>query len=195
MNNLRAASSMTWLRLIGLCPLLAIDVTVVDTLLLGAALLITLLFTNSCTTLLQRWIPATQRLIAIALIAIVSAAIIDLLLQALCYSSAQTLQPYLPLLAIGPLLLYRTEISNSPTLSRALLDALLYGSAYAIALVIVALLRAPLPSAAGSALGLIGGALLLALANKITASHLDKSPPGPPATTPRTRARVTGPVR
>jgi Na+-translocating ferredoxin:NAD+ oxidoreductase RnfE subunit len=189
MNNI----VQRWLRLSGLCPLLAMTFSVADAALLGLALLVTLLVTDLCMTLLQRWLAESQRLIITALIAALTAAVIDLLLQALCYEHAQHLQIYLPLLVIAPLLLFKADAAVIRPM-RTLRAGLFGASAFVFLLTSSAALRALLPAEAGLALSFIVSALLLALANKIgpssAAAYLEPSPH-----TARTRARVTGPVR
>lgn len=189
MNNVR---QLTWPHLLGLCPLAAINLTIGDALLFATTLLITLLLTNACIALIQRWLIETQRLIITTLIATVIVGIIDLLLQAFCYERAQTLQLYLPLLTIAPLLLNKTDSIDRQKLFSTLRNALLTGGAFAVTLIIIAPLHATMPLEAGIALNLISCGLLCALANKFYPQPIDSTAP---TNTPRTRARVTGPVR
>jgi Na+-translocating ferredoxin:NAD+ oxidoreductase subunit E len=187
MNDSSDTPALHRLRLFGLCPLLALDLSIGEAALLAAALSIVLLGTQSCMALLQRWLPSQQRLLATALLAATLTAAIDLSFQVTFYQQAQQLHIYLPLLVIVPLLFYKTETVGK-SMSRVLIDSSISAGAFAAALTTFALLRALLPLEAGIPLGLIGGGLLLALANKFVAD--DNTP-----TTRAPRARVTGPVR
>jgi Na+-translocating ferredoxin:NAD+ oxidoreductase RnfE subunit len=187
-NDSSRTSARHRLRLFGLCPLLALDLSLVEAALLAMALSIVLFGTQSCMALLQHWLIPRQRLLATGLVAATLTAVIDLLLQVMCYRQAQQLHIYLPLLVIVPLLFYKIEDIGKPQLSRVAIDASISAGAFATALITLALLRAPPLLDAGIPLGLIGGGLLLALANKFIVD--DNTP-----TTRIPRARVTGPVR
>lgn len=192
MSEARRSIVLNWLRLVALCPLVAIGLPVVDALLLGVALAMTLLVTDLCMRGLQRWVVAPQKLIVVALVAAIAAGAFDLLLHAFCYSHAQTLQPFLPLLIVVPILFYGADAGEKNLSIGMGSAALLRGSAFLLALVFSATLHALLPAEAGIAASLGASGLLLAIIERATPQTVSSEAS---ASTPRTRARVTGPLR
>lgn len=193
MSDTRTATMRSWLRLVALCPLASIGLGLVDALLLGAVLTITLLVVDGGQHSLQRWLLEDQRPIVAALLAAIATSASDLLLQTICHTHAQILQPFLPLPIVVAVLfcgIGRTELT--PSKWTWPLDALLRGAAFTLALLIGAALHTLLPTEAGIATSLIVGGLLLAAIEWSTprTASCEAS-----TSTPRTRARVTGPLR
>jgi hydrogenase/urease accessory protein HupE len=100
------------------------------------------------------------------------------------------LQPFLPLPIVVAVLFCRIE--PAPCKWTGALDTILRGAAFTVALCIGATLHLFLPTEAGIAASLIASGLLLAIIEKST-PHRASSEAS--ASTPRTRARVTGPLR
>jgi len=195
--NNSATVNPHWSRLLGLCPLVVIGLTLNEALLFGAALLLTLLLTAGGMALLQRWLAAAQRPIANALLAAIIVAALDLLLQAACYRYAQNLTLFSPLLIVLAVLLrcdpVGEAVSADKALGNGLVDALRTGSLFGLVLIFFAALRILVPADASIALSLIGSGLLLAATNKLYPQNITAN--SPPKATPRIRARATGPVR
>lgn len=192
MNDARRLAVSNWLRLVALCPLAAIGLPIADALLLGAALAIALLVTDLCLLGLQRRAAQPQRPMMAALVAGIAAGAFDLLLQALWYPHARTLQPFLPLLIVVPVLFCGAGSREHTRPVWAGATALLRGSAFTVALVCSAALHALLPPEAGIAASLIASGLLLAMIERAAPQQAAGEVS---ASTPRIRARVTGPLR
>jgi Na+-translocating ferredoxin:NAD+ oxidoreductase RnfE subunit len=147
--------------------------------------------------LLQRWIAATQRPIANALLAAIIVATVDLLLQVAYYQRAQNLTVFLPLLVVVAVLLHSDTADEASllrkTFGRVLTSAARNGALFALTLIVFAMPRLFVPTEAGIALSLIGSGLLLATTNKFYPQNIAAN--APPKASPRIRARVTGPVR
>lgn len=178
-------STSHWLRMAALSPLLAGVASLDTAIALAAVSFGTSVFTACAKPMLRNHVPDKQRSIAVVLVAAVIATALAMLLQAFCYRIAQSLHDWLPLLAVLPLLLDRSDA--------ALRTSTLQAGAFAAGLLAGAALRSLLPPEAGIAACLIASGLALAIIECIAPST---PPPSDSATkTPRARARVTGPLR
>jgi Na+-translocating ferredoxin:NAD+ oxidoreductase RnfE subunit len=182
--------ALSWLRLVALCPLASIGLGFVDALLLGAVLAIALLAVDIGQRSLRRWLADDQQPIVAALLAAIATSASDLLLQTICHAHAQVLQPFLALPIVAAVLFCRIEAT--PSKWTGTLNTILRGAAFTAALCIGAALHVLLPTEAGIAASLIASGLLLAIIERSTP---DGASSEASASTPRTRARVTGPLR
>ena len=182
-------SASLWLRLVALCPLATIGLDWLDALLLGGVLALTLLVVDAGLLALRKWSTSHQQITIAVLLAAIATGCCDLLLQAFCPSHAQALQPFLPLPIVAAVL-FCNIASLEATPSKW--TGMLRGAAFMLALLLGAILHAALPAEAGIAAGLIASGLLLAIGKWLqperTSSEASTS-------APRTRARVTGPLR
>jgi Na+-translocating ferredoxin:NAD+ oxidoreductase RnfE subunit len=190
MSDTRRMNAPGWLRLVGLCPLAMVGLGWVEALLLGGVLAITLFIVDTGLLALRNWSTGNQRPVIAALLAAVATGMSDLLLQTFCDTHAQVLQPFLPLPIVVAVLFGRTD--TTPRWSDTSIDVLMRGTAFTVALLTGAALHIFLPPAAGIVVSLVVAGLLLAIverfAPRAAASEASTS-------TPRLRARVTGPLR
>lgn len=176
-----------WLRLAALCPLAAIGLEWPAALLLAGVLALTLPVVDGGLLALRNWSTSDQQTIIAALLATIVTGAADLILQAICYAHAQTLQPYLPLPIVVAVLFCRADAASSFT--NVLRSAVSRGTAFGSALLTGAGLHAVLPEDARIAASLIVCGLGLA----IVARHVPLETQTISARRPR--ARVTGPLR
>jgi len=122
-------------KLLGLCPLLAVSNTLINGLSLGLATLATLLVSNTLVSVLRSSIPSAVRIPLYVLIIASTVSVIELLMQAWLPSLFITLGIFLPLIVTNCLILGRAEafaVRNSVRLS--IIDALFMGLGFLLVL-------------------------------------------------------------
>jgi len=122
-------------KLLGLCPLLAVSNTMINGLSLGLATLATLLVSNTLVAGLRSYIPPAVRIPLYVLIIASTVSVIELLMQAWLPSLFVTLGIFLPLIVTNCLILGRAEsfaVRHSVRLS--LIDALFMGLGFLLVL-------------------------------------------------------------
>jgi Na+-translocating ferredoxin:NAD+ oxidoreductase RnfE subunit len=181
------SAAWRWLRLVALCPLVAIGLGWLDALLLAGVLALTLLAVDTGLLALRRWCTRDQQTLLAALLAAVASGALDLVLQAICHTHAQTLQPYLPLPIVVAILFCRADADAAAL--PALRATALRASAFGVSLLLGAALHAALPAESRIAVSLIACGLLLALVARIAPADTTTAPARGP------RARGTGPLR
>lgn len=129
-------------KLLGLCPLLAISNTLINGLSLGLATLATLLVSNTLVAGFRSSIPAAVRIPLYVLIIASTVSVIELLMQAWLPSLFVTLGIFLPLIVTNCLILGRAEafaVRNSVRLS--IIDALFMGLGFLLVLCVLGATR------------------------------------------------------
>lgn len=112
----------------GLCPLLAVSVTLISGFAMGLLVMSVLILTMSTVSALRGFIPYRIRLPAILLISATFITVIHLFIQTFFYGLGETLGIYIPLIAVNSLLLARLEeVALRRRLSSALPDSLMAG--------------------------------------------------------------------
>lgn len=185
-------SKLHGLRLAALSPLLAAASTFDTAIAMAAVLFGTLVFTAAIGSITRGHVQDNQRPIALALVAAVVATALDQLLQAFCYRIAQPLHGWLPLLAVLPVLFDRMENQTRSSIASSR-NALFQAAAMSIGLFAGTALRSLLPLEAGIAACLIASGLALAVIERYMPST--STTIATEIRKPRTRARVTGPLR
>jgi len=129
-------------KLLGLCPLLAVSNTLINGLSLGLATLATLLVSNTLVSGLRSSIPVAVRIPLYVLIIASTVSVIELLMQAWLPNLFITLGIFLPLIVTNCLILGRAEafaVRHSVRLS--FLDALFMGLGFLLVLSLLGALR------------------------------------------------------
>jgi electron transport complex protein RnfE len=124
--------------LLGLCPLLAVSNTVVNSLGLGLATTLTLILSNGLVSLLRHRIVRDVRLPVFVLVIAATVTAIDLLMAAWCSGLHRILGIFIPLIVTNCAILGRAEAFASrqpPPL--ALLDGLFTGLGFTAALTVL----------------------------------------------------------
>ena len=128
--------------LLGLCPLLAVSNSVINSLGLGLATTITLVATNGTVSLLRHHIPAAIRLPLFVLLIATFVTLIELSMKAWFYELYRTLGIFIPLIVTNCVILARAEtFASKNPLDRALLDGLSNGVGFMLVLVLLGALR------------------------------------------------------
>lgn len=129
-------------KLLGLCPLLAISNTLINGLSLGLATLLTLLVSNSLVSTFRLSIAPAIRIPLYVLLIATTVSIIELLMQAWLPNLFVTLGIFLPLIVTNCLILGRAEaFAVRQTIRFAIVDALAMGIGFLAVLVVLGATR------------------------------------------------------
>ena len=142
-STLRAAiaENPVLVLFLGACPAMAQTNKVVSALGIGAALLIVMLLSNLVIFALRRAVPASARIPASILIVTFFVSAVQLAMNALLPSVYQMLGVYLAVAAVNLMVFNSAERASSAGFGETMLDALLTGLGFALALFILAALR------------------------------------------------------
>ncbi|HSR50798.1 MAG TPA: electron transport complex subunit RsxE [Acidobacteriota bacterium] len=141
-----------FIKLLGLCPALAVTNSTINGLALGATTFFVLVGTSFLVSLLRRWIPKQVRITTFIIIIATFVTMADLSLQALAPAIHKELGAFIALIVVNCLILGRQEAfaSRNP-LKPALADAMGMAGGFALALFMIGAVREILGS--GSFLG------------------------------------------
>ena len=135
-------NNQAFVALLGLCPLLAVSNSVVNSLGLGLATTFALMFSNTLISLIRHWVGHEVRLPVFVLVIASNVTIIDLLMNAFFYELHKILGIFIPLIVTNCAILGRAEaFASKNTVDRALADGLFTGLGFTMALVVLGALR------------------------------------------------------
>jgi electron transport complex protein RnfE len=129
-------------QVLGMCPALAVTVSVMNGLAMALATTFVLLFSSLLISSIRKLIPNQVRIAAFIVIIATFVTIADLIMKAQFPALSKSLGPFVPLIVVNCLILGRQEVfasKNNPL--RSLLDALGNGIGFLIALVIMGGIR------------------------------------------------------
>lgn len=122
-------------QLLGLCPLLGVTNSVVNSIGLGLATIFVLVASNSCVSLIRNVTPDAIRLPTFVMIIAAAVTCTELLMQAYTYELYEILGIFLPLITTNCVILGRADgFACKNTLPAAAYDGLLMGLGFAIVL-------------------------------------------------------------
>jgi electron transport complex protein RnfE len=128
--------------LLGLCPLLAVSNSVVNSLGLGLATTVALVFSNTLVALIRKRIPHAVRLPVFVLVIAANVTVIDLLMDAFFHDLHQILGIFIPLIVTNCAIIGRAEaFASKNTVDKALADGFFVGLGFTLALVALGALR------------------------------------------------------
>lgn len=128
--------------LLGLCPLLAVSNTVINSLGLGIATTLTLILSNGLVSSLRAYILAEIRLPLFVLIIAGIVTIIELMMNAWFYELYKTLGIFIPLIVTNCAIIGRAEVFASKNrFMPSLLDGLAMGLGFSFALLLLGAIR------------------------------------------------------
>ncbi len=132
-------------QILGICSTLAVTNLVLNTLIMNAGLIFTLIMSCLTVSLLRKYTPMRIRMMAQTLIIASYVIIVDIVLQAYLPDISEALGPYVGLIITNCIVMGRCEAfaRNNPPLP-SLIDALAVSLGYAGVLLIIALIREPL---------------------------------------------------
>ena len=142
-----------FIHLLGMCPLLAVSNSVVNSLSMGLATVFVLVSSNMVVSLARKVIPAGVRIAAFIMIIATFVTVAEYILQALSLEIHRALGAYVPLIVVNCIILGRAEsfASRNPVLP-SMLDGLGTGIGFTFAIVGMGALREVLGN--GSLLGI-----------------------------------------
>ena len=129
-------------QLLGLCPLLAVTGTVVNSMGLAAATLLVLLCSNTAVSTIRHIVSDAVRLPAFVMIIASAVTCIELLMQAFTYELYQILGIFLPLITTNCVILGRADAyaSKNPVMP-ALFDGAMMGLGFGAVLIVLGAMR------------------------------------------------------
>ncbi|MCX7908783.1 MAG: electron transport complex subunit E [Ignavibacteria bacterium] len=134
-------------QVLGMCPTLAVTVSVVNGIGMALATTFVLVFSSLIISLIRKIIPNQVRIASYIVIIATFVTIADYVLRASYPDLSKALGPFIPLIVVNCIILGRAEAfasKNSPF--RSLLDALGMGTGFFIALVVLSGIREILAS-------------------------------------------------
>ena len=132
----------TLVQLIGMCPTLAVTTSVVNSLGMGAAVIVVLTFSNLFISLLRKIIPPQVRIAAYIVVISGFVTAVELILKAYFPSISASLGRFIPLIVVNCIILARAEAfaSKNPPLA-AVVDGLSMGAGFTAALTVIGFIR------------------------------------------------------
>ena len=129
-------------QILGLCPLLAVSGTVVNSLGLGLATMAVLAGSNACVSMIRHYVTDAVRLPAFVMIIAALVTIIEMLMQAFTFELYEILGIFIPLIVTNCVVLGRADAfaSRNP-LAPALLDGAMMGAGFLVILLILGAMR------------------------------------------------------
>ncbi|MFH0826363.1 MAG: electron transport complex subunit E [Candidatus Omnitrophota bacterium] len=132
----------TFVLALGLCPTLAVSVSVVNGLGMGVAASFVLLGSNCIIALIKNFIPDRIRIPCFIVVIATFVTIIELVLKAYSPVLDRALGIYVPLIVVNCIILGRAEaFASKHSVARSLLDALGMGLGFTLALLLISGLR------------------------------------------------------
>jgi Na+-translocating ferredoxin:NAD+ oxidoreductase subunit E len=129
-------------QLLGLCPTLAVTVTLVNGIAMALATTFVLVFSTVLISFIKKLIPAQVRIAAYILIIATFVTVADLVMKAKFPELSKALGPFIPLIVVNCLILGRVEaFASKNTPKRAFIDALGTGTGFFIALSVMSSIR------------------------------------------------------
>ena len=129
-------------QLLGLCPLLGVTNSVVNSIGLGLATIFVLLASNSCVSMIRHITPAEIRLPAFVMIIAAAVTCTELLMQAYAYELYEILGIFLPLITTNCVILGRADgFACKNNLPSAAYDGFIMGLGFALVLFLLGAAR------------------------------------------------------
>lgn len=129
-------------QLLGLCPLLAISNTVVNSLSLGLATTLVMAVASASVSLVRNLIPHEIRIPTFVLIIAVAVTVVDLLMNAYVHPLYLVLGVFIPLITTNCIVLARVEtFASKRSTFNSILDAVMMGLGLTLVLVVLGALR------------------------------------------------------
>ena len=129
-------------QLLGLCPLLGVSNSVVNSIGLGLATIFVLVASNTFVSIFKNVTPAAIRLPTFVMIIAAAVTCIELLMQAYTYELYEILGIFLPLITTNCLILGRADgFACKNTVSASIYDGLMMGIGFALALYLLGAMR------------------------------------------------------
>lgn len=136
------SKNVSFVQLIGLCPLMAVTGTVINGLGLGIATMLTLIATNMVISMMRGVIPNEVRLPVFVILIAAVVTVIEVLTKAFYYDLYLVLGIYIPLIVTNCAVIGRAEaFAFKHSVDKAMLDGFVTGLGFTVALVLLGGLR------------------------------------------------------
>jgi Na+-transporting NADH:ubiquinone oxidoreductase subunit D len=130
------------LRVLGVCPALAITNSLTSALIMSAALTVVLIISNTAVSLVRKLLPSSVRLIVQITVIASAVTVIDQFLKAFLPDAAARLSVYVALIITNCMVLGRAEgCAMKSKVSTSVLDAIGNGLGFSMILIVVAFVR------------------------------------------------------
>ncbi len=131
-----------FVMLLGMCPVLAVTNTVINSLAIGVASTFVLLMSSMMVSLARRLIPKQVRIASFILIIASFVTITELILQAISYEIHKALGAFIALIVVNCMILGRAEaFASRNSLGKSILDALGVGVGFTFACLCLGFVR------------------------------------------------------
>ena len=148
------AENPTFILALGLCPTLAVSVTVFNGIGMGLAATFVLLGSNIIISLLRGFIPNKIRIPCFIVIIATFVTITELVMKAYFPALSRALGIFVPLIVVNCIVLGRSEaFASRNSVFRSILDGIGMGVGFTLALVLISVIREALGN--GTLLGLV----------------------------------------
>jgi len=135
-------NNQAFVALLGLCPLLAVSNSVINSLGLGIATTVALVFSNVIVSLIRNHVATEIRLPVFVLIIASNVTVIELLMNAFFHDLHKILGIFIPLIVTNCAIIGRAEaFASKNPVDRALMDGLFMGLGFTFALAMLGALR------------------------------------------------------
>lgn len=129
-------------QVLGMCPTLAVTVSVMNGLAMALATTFVLVFSSLLISSIRKWIPNQVRIAAYIVVIATFVTIADLVMKAKFPELSKALGPFVPLIVVNCIILGRAEAyASKNTPFRSFLDALGNGTGFLIALIVMGGIR------------------------------------------------------
>jgi electron transport complex protein RnfE len=129
-------------QVLGMCPTLAVTVSVMNGLAMALATTFVLVFSSLLISSIRKWIPNQVRIAAYIVVIATFVTIADLVMKAKFPELSKALGPFVPLIVVNCIILGRAEaFASKNTPFRSFLDALGNGTGFLIALIVMGGIR------------------------------------------------------
>jgi Na+-translocating ferredoxin:NAD+ oxidoreductase subunit E len=123
-------------QVLGLCPTLAVTVSVLNGVAMGIAATFVLVCSSFLISLLRKWIPSQVRIAFFIVVIATFVTIADLVMKAKLPELSKALGPFIPLIVVNCVILGRQEAFSSRNKPlRSVFDALGIGAGFTLALI------------------------------------------------------------
>ncbi len=127
---------------LGLCPVLGVSTRVINAIGMSAGVLFVLLGSNIFVSLLKDFIPDKIRIPSYIVIIASFVTVVQMVMEAFAPDLYKSLGVYVPLIVVNCIILGRAEaFANKNTVQNSILDALGMGIGFALALLLISLIR------------------------------------------------------
>ncbi len=146
-----------FVQLLGMCPVLAVTNSVINSLVMGLATTFVLLMSNTLVSLLRHLIPKQVRIATYILIIATFVTVADYAIQAISLEVHKALGAFISLIVVNCMILGRAEaFASKNSLGKSVLDALGMGGGFTFAVLCLGVVREVLGNGTFAGISLFG---------------------------------------